>query len=367
MTEQKNQQQIQQQAALNKLKTLIKAQKDEALSVDAFMRFALYDPEFGYYTSKEHIFGAEGDFITAPEISQLFGETLSLWVAHCWQLMGEPEHFTLVELGAGQGTLMSDMLRSLEKTLPQLYEQMTVLIVDPSLKLQEKQRKKLHNHKEKITWFADVKELPVLKNAVLIANEVLDALPLKQYVRTEEGFKEKLIKLDNQEQLSFSQSSQLSDLSHLHIEADETTVEWDKSLEDFLDILKEKMQKGYMLFIDYGDLGFADTLQALHKHKSVDILSSVGHADLTMHVNFKQVRQHLGAQTSYNEMRHFLAEFAIGIRAAQLVKQNPLAEAEITWQLNKLLSPTEMGTLFKVLMYKTKELPETIGFSHANI
>lgn len=351
-------------AILNKIQSKIKAQGQ--LPVDELMQIALYDPEHGYYTTKEHILGAQGDFTTAPEISQLFGETLSLWVAHAWQLMEEPDSFTLVELGPGRGTLMLDMLRSLHKVLPSLYNKLNVYMVEISPRLQQTQQDLLKEHAHKITWCASINDLPDLTNSAIIGNEILDALPLKQFTLSNGTAYERVITLDEQNNLQFTQSQNLVDLSHLKTEGHESTIEWHPKLDNFVLKLQEKMQKGYILFIDYGDLGWAETLQALQKHKSVDILTTLGEADLTMQVNFDHLKTILGETTSYNEMRHFLAEFAIGIRAAQLVKQNPSMEEQITWQLNKLLSPTEMGTLFKVLMYRTKDLPETIGFSHAN-
>lgn len=352
-------------AILNKVKDKLKSQS--SIPVDELMQIALYDKEHGYYTTKKHVLGAEGDFTTAPEISQLFGETLSLWVAHIWQLMKSPSTFTLVELGPGRGTLMADMLRSLQKVLPELYNNLTIYMVEISPNLQQVQREQLGSFKDKISWINTIEDLPNLENSAVIGNEIIDALPLKQFSFSENLKTERVVKLDDNNQLTFAEEESNTDLSQLNYSDSDKTVEWHPNLDAFILKLKEKMQKGYILFIDYGDLGWADTLQALQKHETADILTTLGEADLTMQVNFAHLRQLLGAQTSYNEMRNFLAEFAIGIRAAQLVRQNPAMEEQITWQLKKLLSPDEMGTLFKVLMYRTEDLPETIGFSHANV
>ena len=321
------------------------------ISVDDYMKACLYHPEHGYYMKNDPI-GQHGDFITAPEITQMFGEVVGAWVADTWIKMGKPENWNLLELGPGRGTLMADMLRTLQSAIPEAYETAKVTLVEVSPSLKIIQRNALIDHP--VCWATSVDDVDFTNPTILIGNEILDAFPTKQFVRTPAGYVERLIGIE-ENTLTFKQSENTVEVP---AEANGVNiVEEQHAMESYLCKLKDKMTNGVALFIDYGDEGYGDSLQAVRGHKTCDILNTPGEADLTTHVNFSNVRKVLGADNT-SEMEYmgtFLTSIGLAARAAQLLSTAESAEdrKSIESAAHRLLHPEQMGEMFKAIAYRT--------------
>ncbi|MBL4893565.1 MAG: SAM-dependent methyltransferase, partial [Emcibacter sp.] len=276
---------------------LIKAQGP--ITIATFMAEALGNATHGYYMKKDP-FGTDGDFTTAPEISQMFGEMVGLWHGVNWLNMGSPGKIHLIELGPGRGTLMQDTLRSM-KIIPGLQEALEVHLVEMSPTLQKTQAETLKAHTMP-TWHNRIGD--VLKQAkgepvLIIANEFFDALPIHQYQKTISGWHERLVCLDGQEKLSLQlapvPSPEQIIPSALHRADPGSIAEVSVIGENICAEIAEHIQlySGAALIIDYGHdaHGTGDTLQAVRNHEYVDILSNPGDVDLTTHVNFQRLKE----------------------------------------------------------------------------
>ena len=322
---------------------------DGPINVAQYMTACLHDPEFGYYATRPAL-GPEGDFVTAPMISQMFGELVGVWAASAWELMGRPAQVRLVEMGPGDGTLMSDVLRTarhatgfLEATEPWLVETSAPLI--------RLQRKRLG---EAVQWAASLAEVPRGAPLLVLANELLDCLPARQFVRTAAGWAEQVVGLDAQGALAFGLAA--TPAQGLLPDAAPGQVFEQSSAQAALGAelgLRLAEDGGAALLIDYGraEPGFGDTLQALSRHRNVDPLASPGEADLTVHADSPAVMaaaRAQGAQAAILTQAEFLARMGIGVRAEALVRAAPGRTGVIGRELNRLVSADEMGELFKV-------------------
>lgn len=306
------------------------------------MQLALYDPEYGYYTTREP-FGRGGDFITAPEISQLFGEMIGLWIADFWLRSGSPK-MRLVECGGGRGTLMQDILRT-TKNLPNLHTRLQVTMVEISPRLIALQQAALTEYPF-IAWAKDLGDIPDDCFTIIIGNEFLDALPIKQYV----GDTERKIILNAKDNLVFSVNG------NIHEEC--------PALEGVMHLTARLMQKGgACLWVDYGygDAAPSEgTLQAVKAHKYHNIFADIGEADLTALVDFAAVAKHaenvsLKAWPLITQGL-FLERMGIRTRADNLAKKaTPQQKSELEQAVERLLSPQQMGTLFKVICLTHQE------------
>lgn len=339
------------------------------LSIERFMSLALGHPQYGYYMTRDP-FGARGDFITAPEISQMFGELLGLWAAEVWAQIGRPPMVRLIELGPGRGTLMADALRAL-RSVPGFLQALEVHMVETSPVLTERQKSTLARSPVPISWHKDISEVPE-GPAIIIANELFDALPVRHYVRTQRGWCERLIGLDADNQLIFGASTEV-----------ETTINTPAPLGEVLEIsvearllmrtLAQRLQRhtGAVLAIDYGytQTALGETLQALKGHQFVDVLSSIGEADLTTHVDFaalaraaKSVGANVFGPITQGE---FLAQLGIEQRADGLKRRATESQcAEIDAALQRLTDPAPqyMGDLFKVIAVTSASLTALPAF-----
>ena len=264
-----------------------------------------------YYSTRDPL-GTQGDFTTAPEISQIFGEIIAIWAIEKWQKLGSPQDFALVELGAGRGTLMADLLRA-AKVLPEFQPQ--IHIVEISAILREKQRAKV----PQATWHTIVPKLDIA--AIVIANEFFDALPIKQFV---DGVERKIM-LENGK-LQFTLPAK-------------NIIETSPVSESIMTEIVANYAGG--IIIDYGYItGSGDTFQALKNHRYTNPLENCGEEDLTAHVNFGRLAEISGgAITAQGE---FLLHYGGAIRAKKLGKEADFA---------RLVSPEQMGELFKVLTF----------------
>ncbi|MGE0595935.1 MAG: class I SAM-dependent methyltransferase, partial [Hyphomonadaceae bacterium] len=251
------------------------------LTMADYMGACLYDPEDGYYATRPALGGADADFLTAPEASQMFGELLGLWCAHEWDVLGKPA-FNLIELGPGRGVLMQDALRATQR-IEGFHDAAQITLVETSEPLREAQAERLSG----VEWAGRIDEAPP-GPALILANEFLDCLPIRQFVHLDDGWHEKLVGADEAGALIFGLSQSLP-APEADIEVG-AVREVAPALEALAYELERRLHEapGRALFIDYGYVApdGADTLQALKAHRHVNPLAEPGEADLTAHVDF---------------------------------------------------------------------------------
>lgn len=318
------------------------------ITVAQFMTAALHDPQGGYYATRPAL-GDEGDFVTAPLISQMFGELVGVWAASAWALMGEPSRVRLVEMGPGDGTLMVDVLRA-ARAAPGFLDAAEVWLVETSEPLRTIQQRRLP---QSLHWASRLADVSGGAPMILVANELLDCLPARQFVRTAIGWAEQLVGLDAQRRLAFTRSG--TPASALLPDAPEGAVYEQSAAQAALGgELGARLvaDGGAALLIDYGraEPGFGDTLQALKAHRKVDPLERPGEADLTVHADFPAVMAAAraeGAEAAILTQAEFLARMGIGLRAEALVEARPDKAPLIGRQLNRLVAADQMGELFK--------------------
>ena len=288
---------------------------------------------------------------------------IGAWVADTWIKMGKPQAWQLLEAGPGRGTLMKDMLRTLKHALPECYESATITLLEISPMLKILQRDMLIDHH--IRWVNTIDEADFSLPTIFIANELLDAFPVRQFIKNDTGtYNERLI-TTNEEGFTFTTSNEVkTDISY-----DTDIVETSEAMESFLCKLKDKLTNGAALFIDYGDHGTGDSLQALQSHKEINVLENPGKSDITAHVNFDNVRRVLGMErTSQMEpMAQFLSSIGLPLRAAALLeKATDAQKVEIESAAYRLMHPEQMGELFKVIAYRTDENIDLAGLYFEN-
>jgi NADH dehydrogenase [ubiquinone] 1 alpha subcomplex assembly factor 7 len=335
------------------------------LSVAQFMTIALMDPQAGYYATRDP-FGPCGDFVTAPEISQMFGELVGLWCVQCWIDQEKPKHAQLVELGPGRGTLMADALRA-AKIAPDFLKSIEVVFVEASPALRAMQQERLKDCGVAIAW-KDRFEAPN-RPLYLVANEFFDALPVRQFVHTERGWCERMVIADKGG-LAFALSPVASNVAP---EGDappgaiyETSPAALAVAEDIAHAIAR--HGGAALIIDYGyeRPGFGETLQAVGRHQFKGLLDTPGEIDLSAHVDFAGLAaaaRRGGAQT-YGPIGQgeLLERLGIGARAAKLSRLNKKEASLVTDAVDRLTGREQMGTLFKALAILPPRTPTPPGF-----
>lgn len=353
----------------NPLETYLRQQiaASGGLSIADYMQACLVHSAYGYYMKGQPI-GLKGDFVTAPEISQMFGELIGAWYRDLWHQMGQPSSPHLIELGPGRGTLMQDLLRS----FPGIFD---VHMVEISPALQFEQQRKLQNHS--INWHTTVDQALDACNkgpVFIIANEFFDALPIRQFQHVNDRWYERIITIDPEsDELCFS------------LKAVQAAVKDSKAGEgDIIEVsplsleitckIADKICKsnGAGLIIDYGyqTPTLTSTLQAVREHSYHGFLKDPGLADLTAHVNFaaliKEATQ-IGARVHGPAFQGaFLMDLGIEIRAKML--QLNLSNSQcsiIETALERLVNPAQMGTLFKVLAITAPSIPNPCGFTNS--
>lgn len=351
-----------------------KIRQSGPITIAEYMSLALHDPQFGYYRTKEPI-GKDGDFVTAPEISQMFGELLGVWLVTYWQMIHSPEDAILVELGAGKGTLMSDILRSAKK-VPNFLPSREVHIIDINPALIKEQQKALQAYDYKLNWHEDLSSLPD-KPALFIANEFFDALPITQCIWREGEWRERLVGLDDHGALTFTHSEQPT-LNCRKIpsdfkEAREGDIyEFSEASMHITEQMAAHIKKhgGGALIIDYGYAlnKLKDTLQAVKEHRYHDVLDSPGEADITAHVNFPSLQEAAfskGCKAHIDVTQgELLVDLGIQVRAAMLARGKSAKDREqMMGDVERLISPEHMGILFKCMAITPPNTPAPYGFT----
>lgn len=343
------------------------------VTVADFMADALGHPHEGYYMRGASI-GADGDFTTAPEISQVFGELIGLWLVEAWQAMGAPGAFNLIELGPGRGVLMADILRA-ARLRPNFARAAQVWLLETSGRLRLEQQKRLKPAGVKPLWADELADIPPAPS-LIVANEFFDCLPIRQFQRVKTGWRERLVGLDaSGERLGFTlgrtppppdlalpdgDDGEVGDVFEISPEARHMASDLSRLLIE---------QGGHALIIDYGHMerGFGDTLQAVRNHQYWPPLAAPGHADLTAHVDFEAVADaaiEAGANVSGPVTQgRFLDRLGLSLRVEALARgQSPAAADAIRAGAARIAAPNAMGELFKVLCISAPSLAVPAGF-----
>ncbi len=348
------------------------------MNVAEYMSLALSDPHLGYYMRKDPL-GAEGDFTTAPEISQIFGELLGAWIAQQWMHLKMPEA-ALIEFGPGRGTLMNDALRA-TKHIAGFHSSVTLHLVETSPVLKHKQWNTLAKAHPHIEWHETIDALPDDKPWLVIANEFFDALPIRQFIYRDKAWHERAIKMTDGE-FSFTDADAWNwkddpeyktwlDSLFPVAPAKDSIIEYCKPALDIMHRIAAHIAKkgGAMIIADYGYAGGTngDTLQAVKNHKYHPPLKDAGEADLTAHVDFSALANaatNAGAVV-YGPFQQGRVLGRLGAipRATRLCEGlTQEGQASIMSGLKRLLTPDEMGELFKMMCVVPSDHPLPEGF-----
>lgn len=327
-----------------------------AMPLHDYMTACLQHPKYGYYTQNAVPVGKEGDFITAPEISQLFGECLALWCLEQWQTLDRPQAITLIELGGGRGTLMADLLRA-ARVLPTFLNALSVVIVDTSASLKKLQKEALSPFQGKIAWVSSLDDIKLTSPTLIIGNEFLDALPIVQYQKINGEWCEVVVEV-NKDSNRLAPATRPVNTPAIppHLQ-DRDFVEVNhigqKITTQIADLLTE--HTGAAVLIDYGyyDEDAGNTLQALHHHQKISPFVQCGEADLTAHVDFKAIDNIIPSPCEFMTQRVFLKKYGIDLRLTQLLKNASPDQADtLKSGYHRLIDDDQMGTLFKVLTWQ---------------
>jgi len=320
------------------------------ISVADYMTRCLHDPRDGYYATRPAL-GDAGDFITAPLVSQMFGELLGLWAVETWTRLGKPAAFRLVEMGPGDGSLMSDLLRAV-RLAPDFVAAADLWMIETSQPLAAVQKERLQGLVLTPTWATSIDDIPGGAPVVLIANELLDCLPARQFVHAGDGWIERLVGLGEDGGLAFG----LAPTKDGSVPPPNSPILEVSAAQEAMGAALGALiarERGAALLIDYGrgEPEFGDTLQALQKHEKVDPLAFPGESDLTVYADFPIVRdaaRKAGAEaTDAMPQGLFLGMLGIQHRADALKAARPDRAELIDRQLARLVAPDQMGELFK--------------------
>ena len=354
---------------MNKIINILKEKK--SIPLDQFINISLYDKKFGYYM-KKNPFGKEGDFVTSPLVSNLFGEMLAIWCVAFWEHIGKPRKILLVELGPGDGTLCKDLLKTFRQ-FKNFYNSLEINLLEVSYKLKTIQKVKIDNRKVK--WIKKINEIncgPV----IFIGNEFFDALPIKQIYKKKGLFFEKYVALSNDnKKIRFlhkkANNGLIKHIQDLNLISTGNTIEYPIEALKFLEAIAKKINKfdGGLLTFDYGYIAKKNqnTLQSVKKHRYTNPLIKPGHSDITSHINFKLFHKILKKNNlnvkKITTQSEFLKKIGILERANILSKKMTFREkANMFYRLKRLLDYREMGNFFKVLFAQKKGKKFSLGF-----
>jgi cyclopropane-fatty-acyl-phospholipid synthase len=354
---------------MNKIINILKEKK--SIPLDQFINISLYDKKFGYYM-KKNPFGQEGDFITAPLISNLFGEMIAVWCVAFWEYIGKPRKILLVELGPGDGSLCKDLLKTFRQ-FKNFYNSLEINLLEISDNLKIIQKAKINN--KKVKWIKKIEEVncgPI----IFLGNEFFDALPIKQIYKKKKLFFEKHVALSNDnKKVKFlhkkANSNLIKRIQNLDLISDGNTIEYPLVALKFLEVIAKKINKfdGGLLTLDYGYATKKNqsTLQSIKKHKYTNLFSMPHKSDITSHLNFKLFHKILTKNNLNVEkiitQNEFLKKIGILERANILSKKMTFKKkANMFYRLKRLIDYKEMGNLFKVLFAQKKNRKFSLGF-----
>jgi len=326
-----------------------------------YMEACLSDPHYGYYMRREP-FGQQGDFVTAPEVSQMFGELIGIWTIVVWQAMGAPREFVLAELGPGRGTLMNDLLRVV-RIMPEFTAAARVHLIETSPRLREIQENTLAKADTAINWHTRIEALPP-GPIITIANEFFDALPIRQFRWSGDDWAERMIDIDGEGNLSFVLKPVDQRPPTVPL-PDGAIVETSPLAIALMNTICARISAtgGALLTIDYGaeHPGHGDTLQAVRQHKFIDPLAAPGEVDLTAHVDFSGLAKTATAAGARPRplltQGEFLNRLGLGARVKTLAEgKDTVAREALEAAAERLSGSKAMGELFKVLAVGAPDL-----------
>ena len=344
--------------------------KNDLLTLDRFIEESLYNKNFGYYM-KSDPFGKKGDFITAPNISILFSEMISIWIISFWENLNCPKQFNLVELGAGNGEMMKIMINTFNK-FPQFKNSCNIKILEKSKLLKRIQKKVIKD--QKVKWLDDLDELNNLP-CIFIANEFFDALPIKQFIKIKDKWHERYVEFINQKNQKFLDipydMQNLEKKIKFKISSKQKFIEYSplssKYLKDITD--KIKLNDGGVLIVDYGyiEKEMKDTLHAISKHKYINVLKNFGNSDITYNLSFHLISKIIKKLGSFyfaiTTQKEFLTKLGI-LKRAEILSKNMLfsKKADMYFRIKRLIDDRQMGNLFKVVFITNKKNKFKLGF-----
>ena len=338
--------------------------KSKKIPIDKFISNALYDENYGYYFKKIP-FGKDGDFVTSPEITSLFSEVIALWVVSLWEHMGKPKVFNIVELGPGNGQMCKTFIKVFEK-FPHFFDSVSIFLYEKSKTLENLQKKKLDN--KKINWiknFNKIKKGPI----IFLGNEFFDAIPIKQFKKINNILYERYVKLENNSKIKTffkkTNSKTITELKKYDLLKNQSFIEYPKQglIELNKIINKIRKQNGGLLLIDYGFLKQTskNTLQSVKNHRPNVLFENIGNADITSLVNFSLLKNYSEKKrlkvSNIVTQSYFLKKMGILTRAEIVSKKMNFREkTDLYFRIKRLLSPKQMGELFKFLFtFKLKK------------
>ena len=337
------------------------------ISIAEFMTMALHDRQGGYYANRDPL-GA--DFVTAPEVSQMFGELVGLWLAQAWHDQDKPTNPYLVELGPGRGTLLRDALRAL-KLMPEFRRALTVVLVEASPVLRKVQEETLRDCGVSLNWCENFAAESMRSPLFLIANEFFDALPIRQFVKSKRGWCERMVTLDAGGELAFALSPTALPAALIPANRDgapeggvyEQSAAGEAISEQIAHVIARVGGAALIIDYGYGEPGFGETLQAVGGHAFAEVLAEPGENDLSGHVDFAALAAaaRRGGASAFGpvEQGQFLTSLGI-VERAEALSRNHLEV--MTAQLDRLVSPDQMGTLFKALALMPEDARTPAGF-----
>ena len=348
----------------------MKIKKDNVLKIDKYIFEALYNKNSGYYM-KNNPFGKEGDYITAPNISILFSEMIAIWIILFWENLKYPKKFNLIELGAGNGEMMYQIIRTFDK-FPLFKKCCNINILEKSTYLKKIQKLKLK--KNNIKWLNNLNEISDAPN-IFVANEFFDALPIKQFIKENNKWFERGIKFSQKNKPKFIKIS--TDIKLLEkkigfkVSKNQKFIEYSPLSIKYFDIISKKINinNGGILIIDYGswDKKMKNTLKSIFNHKFNDILNNFGQADITHNINFKFIEKILKnfnlKINGKNNQKNFLKNLGILKRAEIISNKLPFSKKiNIYYRIKRLIDKESMGELFKVILATNKKVKFNKGF-----
>lgn len=333
------------------------------ISVATYMDLCLHDRRHGYYATRP---GLGEDFITAPEISQIFGELIGLWAAQEWQSMGSPEAINLIEIGPGRGTLMDDALRASQK-VDGFHDAVQLCFIEPSPVLRADLDTRFGDRSPQ--FISDIADIAEDKPFILIGNEWLDCLPVQQWLRVGDAWHERVIGISDEAELTFGLNP-MPLPQQIQPTSEQASIEIQPGLKTLCETLQPIMEAvtGRALFIDYGpgEQTPEDSLRSYQTGQQVDPLCAPGESDLTCDVDFRRLAQLATDQGLQVDgpisQSQFLLSLGAETRLNQLAKAHPDQAEDLHAGIVKLVDPRQMGTKFRVFSMGSPHLPVTTGF-----
>jgi len=348
----------------------MKIKKNDILPVDRYIDEALYNNKSGYYI-KSNPFGKAGDYITSPNISILFSEMIAIWIVSFWQNLKSPKKFNLIELGAGNGEMIKQIIKVFNQ-FPKFKDCCKINILEKSENLKKIQKQKLK--KNNIKWLKNLNEINDVPN-IFVANEFFDALPIKQFIKKKNKWFERNVKFSELNKPEFidilSNIKKIEKKIGFKIFHGQKFVEYSPLSIKYLKIISKKINinTGGILIIDYGywDRKMKNTIKSISNHKFNDVLNKFSKADITYNINFnflEKILKKLNLKINGKDnQQNFLQNLGIFDRAEIISKNLPFSrKADIYYRVKKLIDNNSMGEIFKVILATDKNTNFKIGF-----